>query len=331
MVKQPQDGEGKVYQPEDRCNTGENAGRLEDKTDIPQLEFNLEDVSEDMRRLESKMNEDIENILNSSKPAMPYHFSEHYEKKLKSSLEEKFGTEKAKMILEAREKSRKAAEEEYKRFIISNDILPDTYSEKSRHSHLHIFKSRKKRYSGNLKKMLHKFPKSNLVKVASAFIFISLGVLVFNKSEVNAYWWESIEFVINSYEEYSQIEAHNVVDKGDVKYPETIEKKYVPKKVADGYEEVVKQDYIKQFIIIYDDGNNHSYVFKQETQDVGQHINTEDTKYVQCDTLYGIAYYCKNLGESQLHWDYEGYLFSILGDLSKEEMLEVVNSIVMDK
>lgn len=329
MVKQPQDGEGKVYQPEDRCNTGKKADRLEDKADILQLEFNLEDVSEDMRRLESKMNEDIENILNSSKPAMPYHFSEHYEKKLKSSLEEKFGTEKAKMILEARERSRKAAAEEYKRFIISSDILPDTYSEKSRHSHLHIFKSRKKRYSGSLKEILHKFPKSNLVKVASALIFISLGVLVFNKNEVNAYWWESIEFVINSCEEYSQIEAHNVVDKGDVKYPETIEKKYVPKKVADGYEVVTEEIHLKQTRIIYKNKDNLSYTYLQQTQDIGQHINTEDVKYEICETFFGKAYYCRNLGESQIYWNYEGYVFSILGDIDQKDMIEIINSIIL--
>lgn len=334
MNKQPGDGKEKFYQPEDIHNTDGKTELLEDETGIPQLEFNLDDAPEHIRRLEAEMNDDMENILNSSKPMMPYHFSERYEQKLKDSLEEKFGREKAEMFLKIRAISRKAAEEEYKKFMISNGILPDTYigTEKSCQSDLSISKHkfRRRKFSGSLKKSLFKLPKSNFVKAASALIFISLGVLILGKNEAKAYWWESIEFVINSYEEYSQIEAHKEVYNDNKDFPEVIEKNYIPKQIAKGYTEIKREILQKQIRIVYVDDRKNIYTYTQQTQDMGQHINTEDTKYDIFFTSYGKVYYCENLGEYQLYWDYEGYIFSLLGDIERDEMLSIVNSIILE-
>lgn len=335
MNKQPGDGKEKFYQPEDIHNTDGKTELLEDETGIPQLEFNLDDAPEHIRRLEAEMNDDMENILNSSKPMMPYHFSERYEQKLKDSLEEKFGREKAEMFLKIRAISRKAAEEEYKKFMISNGILPDTYigTEKSCQSDLSISKHkfRRRKFSRSLKKSLFKLPKSNFVKAASALIFISLGVLILGKNEAKAYWWESIEFVINSYEEYSQIEAHKAVDKGDIEYPETIEKKYVPEKVAEGYEEVAREAAEKYIKIFYTNLGDKFYSYMQQTQDLGTHVDIERSQYKDCSLIYGVAYYLEGNNYCKLIWNYEDYIFILEGNLTKEQVMDIANTVALEK
>ena len=47
-------------------------------------------------------------------------------------------------------------------------------------------------------------------------------------------------------------------------------------------------------------------------------------------TLYGDAYYSENMGENQLVWYYENYVFSIQGKISNEDMIKIVNSLVLE-
>ena len=106
----------------------------------------------------------------------------------------------------------------------------------------------------------------------------------------------------------------------------------MPTKVAEGYEEVARDELSKHIRIIYVNNNKETmYSYIQQTQDMGQHINTEDTKYEKLDTSYGRAYYCDNEGERQIYWDYGGYVFSILGDISKEEMVKIIDSVQLEK
>lgn len=269
---------------------------------------------EDIENLSQSMEADMEEMLESSKPIPPYEFSERYESRLEESLKARFGEEKAEEILRRREASRMAAETEA-------------------HSHKHsALKSRDKLSGQSFKEKISRFPFSGFAQVASALVIIITVALVFGKNEAKASWWDNVQFIVRSYEDYSRIEAYEEVDGESVAYPETIEKKYIPTKVAEGYEEVYREELSKQITIIYDDkSRNLQYIYTQQTQDMGQHINTEDTKYEEVDTMYGKAYYCENVGEYQLYWDYDGYLFSIIGNTTKEEVLELINSVVLKK
>lgn len=268
---------------------------------------------EDIENLSQSMDEDIEDMLKSSEPMKPYKFSEQYEEKLSDKLKDRFGDEKAGEILRRREAARKAA---------------DTKAHTHKRSSL---KSREKLSGQSLKERIFRFPVSGFAQIASAFVIIAAAVLIFGKTEAKASWWDNVQFIVRSYADYSQIEAYEEVDGESIVYPETIEKKYVPTKVAEGYEEVAREETSKRFIVIYDNLNGLEYVYMQQTQDMGQHINTEDTKYKVIETMYGRAYYCENVGAYQLYWDYDGYMFSIIGDINKENMLNIIDSVILEK
>ena len=268
---------------------------------------------EDIEKLSQRMDEDIEEMLHTSESVKPHEFSEEYEARLARSLKEHFGEEKAEAILKKRNETRESA------------------GAKAPKHHSPFFLKLRKNLSGqSLKEKISHFPFSGLVQMAAAILIVVVVAGIFGKNEAKASWWENIEFIIRAYEEYSQIEAYDEVDETNITYPKTIEKKYIPTKVAEGYEEVVRDNFNKQVRIIYVDGENHIYTYMQETQDMGQHINTEDTKYESVDSLYGKTYYCENEGEFQIYWDDDGYIFSIVGGIDKETMLDIIGSIELE-
>lgn len=268
---------------------------------------------EDIEKLSQRMDEDMEEMLYTSEPVKPYKFSGEYEERLVHSLKERFGEEKAEEILKKRNETRERAG-----------------IKTPKHHSLFLLKSRENLSGQSLNEKISNFPFSGFVQMAAAILIVVLVAGIFGKNEAKASWWENIEFIIRAYEEYSQIEAYDEVDEKNITYPKTIEKKYIPTKVAEGYEEVVRDNFSKQIILTYEDKNENEYIYLQQTQDMGQHINTEDTKYESIDSLYGKAYYCKNESEFQIYWDYDGYIFSIVGDIDKEKMLDIISSIQLE-
>lgn len=289
---------------------------------------------EDIEKLNKKMDEDMEDMLSASEPLPPHEFSQRYEDKLRESLIERLGKEKAEEILRRRANARKnqvcASDMAEK----SDEKMPENDAKNSKtqkSQEVHPLETCKKSSGQSRKKKISHFPISGFTKAAASVLIIIAASLIFGKNEAQASWWENMQFIVKSYKEYSKIEAYEDVYSEDTEYPSTIEKKYVPTKVAEGYEEVARDCYDKQIIIIYDTSKKLEYIYIQQTQDMGQHINTEDTKYEKLDTAYGKAYYCDNEGERQIYWDYGGYVFSILGDISKEEMVKIINSVILEK
>lgn len=295
----------------------------------------------DIEKLTQRMDEDMKEMLNSSEPVQPYEFSEQYEEKLKASLIERLGKEKAEEVLRRRKmacENQVSMSDEVKRRLAA---VPENDAEnlkvrKSKEVHplKTCEKSKKiKKSSGqSRKKKISHFPISKFTKIAAAVFVILTASLIFGKNEAQASWWENMQFIVKSYKEYSKIEAYEEVNRESVDYPQTIEKKYVPAKIAEGYEEVARDEVSKQIVIEYENYvKNVQYVYWQQTQDMGQHINTEDTTYIKINTSYGMAYYCEKMNQCQLYWDYNGYMFSLQGDLTLEQMMEIVDSIQLEK
>lgn len=290
---------------------------------------------EDIEKLNKKMDEDMEDMLSASEPLPPHEFSQRYEDKLRESLIERLGKEKAEEILRRRANARKnqvcASDMAEK----SDEKMPENDAKNSKaqkSQEVHPLETCKKLSGQSRKKKISHFPISGFTKAAASVLIIIAASLIFGKNEAQASWWENMQFIVKSYKEYSKIEAYEDVYSEDTEYPSTIEKKYVPTKVAEGYEEVARDELSKHIRIIYVNNNKETmYSYIQQTQDMGQHINTEDTKYEKLDTSYGRAYYCDNEGERQIYWDYGGYVFSILGDISKEEMVKIIDSVQLEK
>ena len=152
--------------------------------------------------------------------------------------------------------------------------------------------------------------------------------LAFNKDVANAYWWEDLSFLMENFDEYSELDIYNVIKHDDAEYPDTIETVYVPTVVAEGYEVEFYETLLKQVRIVYTNmKSNTSYTFVQATQDMGQHINTENTEQKVYKTIFGDAYYSENMGENQLVWYYENYIFRLQGNIDYDEMIKIVNSL----
>lgn len=290
---------------------------------------------EDIEKLNQKMDEDMEDMLSTSEPLPPHEFSQRYEDKLRESLIERLGKEKAEEILRRRANARKNQAHVSDMAEKSAEKMPqnDMKNSKAQKSKdVHALETCEKSSGQSRKKKISHFLISGFTKAAASVLIIIAASLIFGKNEAQASWWENMQFIVKSYKEYSKIEAYEDVYSEDTEYPSTIEKKYVPTKVTEGYEEVAREELSKHIRIIYVNNNKETmYTYIQQTQDMGQHINTEDTIYEKLDTSYGRAYYCDNEGERQIYWDYGGYVFSILGDISKEEMVKIIDSVQLEK
>ena len=114
-------------------------------------------------------------------------------------------------------------------------------------------------------------------------------------------------------------------------YPDTIEKKFVPSKVLEGYEEVDSFEFSKYIQKTYRNSEGKDYRFFQETKDTNTWLDNEGVDLRREDTLFGDAFYYKKGNEYKLVWSYEGYVFKILGDLTEEEMVDLANSLRLVK
>ena len=324
---------------------------------ISPADFKSEEGSEVLAHLEKQMDEDIEALLNDQTPVKPCHFSEDYEKKLEQSLTEKFGTVQAQLILEARRKVRENAEQEYRQYMMSEDFLPSSYADKSEcnsdtstteHISLDTLHNTQKRHAKSsmipMKKAektskvhhgitskLASVGRSKAVKAASVLLAAAVLTLAFNKDVANAYWWEDLSFLMENFDEYSRLDMYEDIYSETTEYPDTIEKVYVPTVVAEGYEVESEEVLLKQVRIVYVNQDNTRYTFLQETQDMGQHINTENTEQKVYKTLFGDAYYSENMGENQLVWYYENYVFRLQGNIDYEDMIRIANSLVLEE
>lgn len=269
---------------------------------------------EDIEKLSQRMDEDIEEMLHTSEAMQPHKFSLRYEVRLAHLLRERFGEEAAEEILKERRESRESAG-----------------IKTPKHHRLFLLKSREKLSGQSLNEKISNFPFSGFVEMAAVILIVVLVAGIFGKNEAKASWWDNLQFIISSYKEYSQIEAYEEVGEEDITYPETIEKKYIPTKVAEGYEEVAREEVSKEIVIIYENEEGMQYMYTQQTKDVGNHIDTENEKYYKCKTLYGEGYYCENKENHQLVWYYENYIFVVEGNLSKQILLDIANSLAIDR
>lgn len=82
---------------------------------------------------------------------------------------------------------------------------------------------------------------------------------------------------------------------------------------------------------IYSNNIGDFYNFSQQTQTANAEANTEQNKGEEIDTMYGLAYfYCYN-ETNALVWNYQGYSFKIEGTLTKQQLVELLNSLQKEK
>lgn len=78
---------------------------------------------------------------------------------------------------------------------------------------------------------------------------------------------------------------------------------------------------------VYQNDNNQSYQFSQFLLDDNVGINTEEKDYTLIDSPFGDAFYYEFGSSIGLVWNYNGYLFRIEGNISKDQLLYLQKSV----
>ena len=71
--------------------------------------------------------------------------------------------------------------------------------------------------------------------------------------------------------------------------------------------------------------------FEQMTKDTYTWVDIEDADSEKNDIVFGDAYYYEKDGTYKFVWSFEGYVFKIEGSLSKDEMVDLANSLRLEK
>lgn len=239
---------------------------------------------------------DSESLISRDTP--PVNFSERYKSDMNAMLVEKFGEDFANRI--GREREERTAKKEQE-----------------------LQLERKRQEKPEKRKNWKRFM---LPMASTVAVCIVVGTITMS---VDALRLPIINFFTNTQDKYSGLKTiDDSVESGDMDYPEEIEVVYTLNKVIDGYSlsdqgemsKLVKERYVEV---------DNFYVFIQQTRDLDAWINTESVYYEEVDTIYSTAYFCDNEGQLMLVWNYKGYTFKIYGDIAKEQMLDLLNSLVL--
>lgn len=133
---------------------------------------------------------------------------------------------------------------------------------------------------------------------------------------------------------YARVSAveEETIDSDEYEYPTAIEKKFELEKSLPGFKLIDINDANKKISHIYsdDDGANF-YFFYQFTRDYQMYGNNEYESYEDLDIYWGKAIYYDMGTFHTLVWYYDDYMFSIEGDLSKEQMKTLSESMILSK
>lgn len=261
------------------------------------------------RIIRNALEREIEYYTRKGEDQGPAVFSERYENNLKETLERTFGEAEAAQILQERADARQEKAEELTRF----------YKEK-----LEAIPEPKYTLWEKMGKMWRK----RWVRTAAACICI---VFVISITALNA---DALKVPIARFfaEDEPEYVVLNPESENDAEaYPTTIEKKFAPEKVLDGYEEVMREEVSKSIRIVYQNAEGTDYQFVQETRDMYTWADNENVNSQKYDTVFGDAYCYEKDSIYKLVWQYEGYIFKIEGNLKREEMVGLANSLRLEQ
>lgn len=267
-------------------------------------------------------NAEIQYLTNKGKHLESVSFSEQYEAKMQVILEQYLGKEKAdQLMLERAIRDGKAVAAQAQepvpekdireKDVLQKDILQKEMPQKT------SFWMRPGQWWNGLKM-------KPAIVLACVFIVCSIAVM-----SVDALKTPITRFLFEDEPEYTVLTPES--ENSDEESPETIEKKYVPGKVLDGFEKVERIEVSKILKIRYEKDEQDYYQFEQATRDVQAWIDIEDTNIKKYDTVFGDAFYYEKDEIHKLVWSYEGYVFKLEGTLSRDEMVDLANSLGLEQ
>lgn len=187
----------------------------------------------------------------------------------------------------------------------------------------------RKLFSKPKKKILFKW----VACAAAVFIVAFAGFTVHKVGYVQATGLPSISAQPETTEEYSKVGSlKDIISNLEITdYPRSLKQVFVPDKVVDGFEETERSSKEIYLNIFYENAKDGWYQYQQTTVGAKSFIDTEDGDWddVEIGTWPGLYSYKNDTGN--LWWFDYNYAYHLQGNISKEEMVEVAESLVMEK
>lgn len=254
-----------------------------------------------------------------------HQFSDCYETRLENDLTRLFGKENAENIL-----ARRKAAYENMSTEVAEELAPATESISAEHTAAKVTEPTPIKMP--TKKMRFFASRSAWKKIAAACvcIIIAAGVVA---PRANAWRVPILQFFSERKAGYTIHEAEpgtdDVYDESD--YPTSIDHVYVLGEVLEGYEVAETMETPLYSWQAFQNALGERYEFYQQLRDASVWSDNEGIDTVEANTLFGKGYYFKKGGSYYHEWSFEGYVFRIVGNLSEDLMVELANTLTLEK
>lgn len=268
----------------------------------------------------------------SEQDSIPRSLSDTHERRFRANLVRYYDEETAKIIMEARAQAKKdIAEGRIQN--MTEGVSPEFYTDKEmaqdaslKKAHDNWEKQQKRDKARKRRQMPDRYGFKRWQKIAAS-VLITLVVLGSVTMSTDALRVPIVKFFSSSKTGYNMVMAET--GSGDSNYHEYIENVYVLSETLDGYEEISRTDGERMISIEYSDNAQGYYVYNQMVDSsLSNWIDNEDSSIEKCNILNGVGYF-QQKKSNYLIWAYDGYVFKLSGDISKNEMIRLANSLTL--
>jgi len=178
-------------------------------------------------------------------------------------------------------------------------------------------------------KLYHIYPRFKKIAAAILIVFM-LGAITMS---TEAFRVPIVNFIMNFQKEFMSISVEQSETYTEEAEKEKIEEIYYLQKTIDGYE--FFEEITEPTVIIrrYRNEKQQEYAFTQQPQTQSQvlksYFDSEGTEYESVDLIYGEALFNDNDDIYYLTWFYDGYVFEVSGELTKEKMISLAESLAL--
>lgn len=268
----------------------------------------------------------------SEQDRIPRSLSDTHERRFRANLVRYYDEETAKIIMEARAQAKKdIAEGRIQN--MTEGVSPEFYTDKEmaqdaslKKAHDNWEKQQKRDKARKRRQMPDRYGFKRWQKIAAS-VLITLVVLGSVTMSTDALRVPIVKFFSSSKTGYNMVMAET--GSGDSNYHEYIENVYVLSETLDGYEEISRTDTSRMIFIEYSDNAQRYYAYYQMVDSIDNWLDNSDISYEKCLILDNIGYF-QNKETNSLLWAYDGYVFRITGNISKEDMICLASSLALN-
>lgn len=171
------------------------------------------------------------------------------------------------------------------------------------------------------------------VRVAAVLAIVLVGFTVHKTNCVQATNLPAASAKPERSTEYSRVGSlGKIVSNLDyTNYPQKLEQIYVPSKIITGFQETERISKSVYLMIFYENAEGQWYQYQQTTVGANSLIDTEDRKCEEIQVGEWPGFYVYDGAHGNLWWLDYNYAYHIQGNLSKKELIELAESLVVEK